>query len=278
MDRNRYPFNGSVAVVTGASRGIGRETAQALAARGCHVVLIARQSDALDSAVSSIKNAGKTGEKFPCDLNDNTACDHLVEALRQRFSRIDILVNCAGVGKFGPLDSLSADEVRAPLNVPLRAAVMLSHGLLPLMKGSGHGRIINVIGPAAHFDLPWMAAYTASRAGLLSFTRALDEEVASEGVRVKSVCPAWVDTEYISRNQTDGDWLPKVAQYFPTASPAEAAGYILSAMTSEKREIKPSWLLRFCAFSYRWFPRLSVSAFKLAGLSAACVNKVEPQQ
>ena len=266
MGKSPYRFEGSVAVVTGASRGIGRETARVLAEKGCRVALIARQSEALDDAVDSIVSSGRLAEKFACDLGDWQDCDRLVENLRQRFPRIDILVNCAGVGKFGPLDALGPEEARAPVNVPLQAAITLSQGLLPNMKGSGRGRIINVIGPAAYFDLPWMAAYTASRAGLLSFTRALDEEVAAEGVRVKSVCPAWVDTEYIARNDTDGDWLPKVARFFPTSSAAEVAEFIVQAITRSQREIKPSWLLRFCAFCYRWFPRLSVGAFKLAGL------------
>ncbi|MBX2868853.1 MAG: SDR family NAD(P)-dependent oxidoreductase [Acidiferrobacterales bacterium] len=273
MDKGQYSYTDSVAVVTGASRGIGRETAWALARKGSKVILIARPSIELEEVHSQLLNAEYLVESFPCDLSKDAELDALVNQLIQRFPRIDILVNCAGVGKFGPLDSLTLDEVRDPLKVPFQAAVVLSRGVLPMMKGNHRGRIINLIGPAAYFDLPWMASYTASRSGMLSFTRALDDEVAADGVRVKTVCPAWVDTEYIRRNQTDGNWLPKVSQYFPTSSAAQAAEFVLDAIASNKREIKPSWLLRFCAFNYRCFPRTSVSVFKLLGLYQPTANR-----
>lgn len=261
-----YRFAGRVAVVTGASRGIGRATALALAAKGCELVIIARPSEAFDQLVEELGARNATFHRFHCDLGDPAAIDELVRGMLIQFTHIDMLINCAGVGKFGPLDSLTADEARAPLLVPLQAAVSLSHGLLRLLAGHGRGNIINVVAPAAYFDLPYMSAYTASRAGLLSFTRALDEEQRSNGLRVKSVCPAWVDTEYIAHNDTDSGWLPRVADYFPVSSAAQAAQFIVDAVPGNKREFKPALLLRVCALSYRWLPRTSIATFRLFGL------------
>ncbi|MGI9319692.1 MAG: SDR family NAD(P)-dependent oxidoreductase, partial [bacterium] len=280
MHVEQYDFGGKVAVVTGASRGIGKAVVNALSKKGCIVAGIARPSEALDQLTKLQQGQGYKFNKFECDLSHAADTQQLIERLLSRYDRIDIVVNCAGVGKFGPFGSLSSNETRAPLEVPLLAAVSLCHGLLPAMVNRCTSRIVNITGPAAYFDLPYMAAYTASRAGLLSFSRALDRELRPDGVRVRSVCPAWVDTEYIERNQTDGDWLPAVSRYFPTISADQAAQYVIDAISGNRSEIKPSWLLRTCALSYRWFPRLSVNAFKLLGLyrppALAKITKNQP--
>ncbi len=268
MSKHTFSFGGKVAVVTGASRGIGKSVCIELARRGCSIVAIARPSDELNEVVDVLRGQGHDAQAFPCDLNDTDAIETLCKQLLHQYVHIDILVNCAGVGKFGPIDSLTFAETRAPINVPFTAAVCLSRGLLPAMINRGESRIINVVSPAGYFDLPYMAAYTASRSGLLSFTRSLDEEVKLQGVRVRSVCPAWVDSEYISRNQTDGDWLPKMSKYFPVASTDEAAGMVIKSIVGNRREYKAGWILNLCVLCYRWFPRLSVGSFKILGLYA----------
>ena len=268
MSKHAFSFGGKIAVVTGASRGIGKSVCIELARRGCSIVAIARPSNELDEVVNVLRGQGHDAQAFPCDLNDTDAIETLCKQLLHQYVHIDILVNCAGVGKFGPIDSLTLTETLAPINVPFTAAVCLSRGLLPAMINRGESRIINLISPAGYFDLPYMAAYTASRSGLLSFTRSLDEEVKLQGVRVRSVCPAWVDSEYISRNQTDGDWLPKMAKYFSVASTEEAAGMVINSIVGNRREYKAGWLLSICVLCYRWFPRLSVGGFKILGLYA----------
>ena len=266
MHTERYDYDSKVAVITGASRGIGRAIVEALCQKGCQVVGIARPSDELDDLSRQLAAAGLRFTKHECDLSDAAAIQRLIDNIRSQYTQIDILVNCAGVGKFGPLNKLSEAEVRAPLEVPLLAAVSLAHGLLPSMLNRNTSRIVNVIAPAAYFELPYMSAYTASRSGLLSFSRALDRELRPSGVRVRTVCPAWVDTAYIERNQTDGSWLPAVSKYFPTSTADQAAQYVIDAIDGNRNEIKPSFLLRACSLSYRWFPRMSIGFFKVLGL------------
>ena len=266
MHSGQYDCDGKVAVVTGASRGIGRAVAEALCYRGCRVIGVARSSIDLDDLSQRLAADGRQFEKHECDLSNALEIQCLIGDIRSQFDEIDILVNCAGVGKFGPFCSLSESEARAPIEVPLLAAVTLSHGLLPLMLYRNTSRIVNVIAPAAYFDLPYMSAYTASRSGLLSFSRALDRELRSKGVRVRTVCPTWVETDYIERNRTNGNWLPAVSRYFPRVSAKQAAQYVIDAISGNYSEIKPSFLLRACAWGYRWFPRLSVGFFSAIGL------------
>lgn len=266
MHSDQYDFGDKVAVVTGASRGIGKAVAEALCDKGCQVIGVARSSKDLDDLSQQLAADGRRFVKHECDLSHALEIRCLINKIRSQFDEVDILVNCAGVGKFGPLSSLSEAEIRAPLEVPLLAAVSLSHGVLPLMPNRKTSRIINVIAPAAYFDLPYMSAYTSSRSGLLSFSRALDRELQPTGVRVRTVCPAWVDTDYIERNRTDGNWLPAVSKYFPKVSAEQAALYVIEAISGNRNEITPSILLRACALSYRWFPGTSVGFFNALGL------------
>ena len=261
-----YHYRNKIAVITGASRGIGRAVAEQLATRGCHVVAIARASEALDQLHHDLNSRGFNISVFECDLSDSNAVTALCNKVVIEFKHVDILVNCAGVGKLGPFTDMTDKEVQAPVKVPLLAAVLLSHRLIPAMINRDESRIINLITPAAYFDLPYMAAYTASRSGLLSFTRALDEEYRHTGLRVRSVCPAWVDTQYLANNQSDGDWYPKVSRFFPTVTAVQAAEYVIKAIEGHRRELKPALLLRLFELSYRWFPRLSVGLFKFMSL------------
>ena len=281
MDSQEFNLVGKVAVVTGASRGIGKAVVSELLFNGCIVVAIARQSEAFTGVVNEWKSQNYNLHANTCDLSDEVAIRDLIKTITDQFHRIDILVNCAGVGKLGPISDLTDEELTAPIKVPLLAAILLSRGLLPSMIDRGESRIINLISPASYFDLPYMASYTASRSGLLSFSRALDEEVRHQGIRVRTVCPTWVDTEYLAKNDSSGDWFPKVSKYFPTISDSKAADYVIQAIKCNKREIKPSILLRLFEFNYRWFPRLSVAVFKLLGVYspiALAVSKKNTQE
>ena len=266
MTSHYFQYTDKIAVITGASRGIGQAVLNELASRGCHVIAIARPSTDLENTVDSLIKRNLKVSAYPCDLNDTQAITSMCKVLGNQFKKIDILVNCAGVGKLGPITSMSTAQVQAPIKVPLLAAITLSHLLLPKMLNLTQSRIINVITPAAYFDLPYMASYTASRSGLLSFTRALDEECKDQGVRVRSVCPAWVDTDYLLNNDTDGDWYPKISRYFPTITAKQTASYVIKAIEGNQRELKPALLLKLFELSYRWFPALSVGIFKLLNL------------
>ena len=258
-----YKFKNKIAVVTGGSRGIGRAVVCELAKRGCKVAIIARASEQLSEIGNTLSKQGHDVCIYPCDLSDDAQIQHLIETLINDYSRIDVLINCAGVGKLGPITAYQPQDIKAPLMVPLLCAMLLSKGLLPVMLNRNDGRIINIITPASYFDLPYMAPYTASRTGLLSFSRSLDEEVRDQGVRVRTVCPAWVETEYLNNNASDGDWFPKVANYFPVITAEQSADYVIDAITGSKQEIKPAFLLKLFTLSYRWFPRLSVNTFKI---------------
>ena len=191
-------LGGKVAVVTGASRGIGAALAQELATLGALVVLCARDREALKSVVELIR---KTDPDAQCEA---AACDitHLadVEALAARveatFGRLDILVNNAGVGSFaGPLHQLPPEQWDAVLNTNLRGAYYCIRSFAPLMIRSGGGDIVNISSIAAKNALPNGAAYAASKWGLNGLSYSVAEELRGYKIRVSVVCPGSVDTD-----------------------------------------------------------------------------------
>jgi len=261
-----YQLDQRVAVITGASRGIGRATAFRLGRAGCRVTLIARDSDELSSVVDDLLSENIDASYFACDLSDADATVKIFNDILNQYMHIDILVNCAGAGKFGRFHEMSIEEIVKPQRVPTDAALIVSRLVLPGMIVNSCGHIVNILTPGSYFALPYLAAYTVSRWGLLGFTRALREEVSQYGIGVSSVCPAWVNTDYIGNNNTDADWFPSVAHIFPTIEPDDVAAHVLRAIQQNKKDVVTSWRLQFFVSFYQHFPRLAVSALKLIGV------------
>lgn len=258
-----FTFSGKTAVVTGASQGIGAAVAQRLAELGCVVVLIGRDASRLEVIASDLRASGKSAQVFPCDLSKPDQVIQTCEAILEAHSCVDILINNAGVGKFGPFLDMSIEEVLAPMQVPTIAAVLATRFFAPAMVDQGFGRIINIGVPAAYFSLPWMVPYTISRTALLDFSRSLNQELEHKGVIVGSVCPAWVETDYLQNNSADEGWLPKLSVMFPRSSPQQVAEFVTNAIRKGKREYVPSLRLRFFIFLYRHFPDLSIAILKM---------------
>ncbi|MDH3693046.1 MAG: SDR family NAD(P)-dependent oxidoreductase [Gammaproteobacteria bacterium] len=254
-----------IAVITGASRGIGRATAFNLGRAGCRVILIARDSDELSSVVDELLSENIDANFFSCDLSDADATVKTFNDILTQYACIDILVNSAGVGKFGRFHEMSIEEIVEPQRVPTDSALIASRLALPGMIANSCGHIVNILTPGSYFALPYLVAYTVSRWGLLGFTRALREEVSQCGIGVSSVCPAWVNTDYIGNNNTDADWLPNVAHIFPTIEPDDVAIHVLRAIRKNKKNVVMSWRLQFFVSFYQHFPRLAVGSLKLIG-------------
>jgi short-subunit dehydrogenase len=188
---------GSWALVTGASSGIGEAFARNLAARGIDLLLVARTKDALERLAADLRRLHAVGvEVLPADLTRPEAAGTLFEKTEGAGRRVGLLVNNAGFGLNGPETDLPLDRVLELLRLNVVATAELTHRFLVAMKKRGEGAILNVASTAAFLPAPYFAAYSASKAFVLSFTHALHEEVRREGVTVTCLCPGYTKTAF----------------------------------------------------------------------------------
>ncbi|HXR96259.1 MAG TPA: SDR family oxidoreductase [Terriglobales bacterium] len=191
------PLQEQVAIVTGASQGIGRAIALRLATLGARLVLVARNKAALTEAAAAIAAAGAPPARvMPCDLRAPEAMPAVIKATLEASGRLDILVNNAGVGWFGqPLHQTSEEIWNSTLATNLTAVYHAMRAAAPAMIERRAGHIINIASLAGHNPVPGAAAYAASKWGLHGLSISAAEELRSFGIRVSLVCPGSVDTD-----------------------------------------------------------------------------------
>lgn len=182
---------GRTAFVTGASRGIGRATAIALAREGARVALVARSAEKLRAIVAEL---GSQALALPCDVTQPNQVQETVAAARLAFGTIDILVNSAGIASFAPVHETTPESWRAMIDTNLTAVYLCTSIIVPGMLKCQRGDIVNVISIAGTHAFPNATAYCASKFGALGFTRALAAEVRAHGVRVTAILPGATDT------------------------------------------------------------------------------------
>lgn len=190
-------LNGRHAVVTGAGSGIGQATAEHLAEAGCRVTLIGRHEGRLAETADRI---GDAAFNAPADVTDADALTAAIEAGRDRFGPVDILINNAGAASSAPFLKTDADDLRAMLALNLEAPAEAARLVLPGMLTRRWGRIVNVASTAGLKGYPYVSAYVAAKHGLVGLTRALALEVATKGVTVNAVCPGFTDTDLVARS------------------------------------------------------------------------------
>lgn len=185
---------GQVAIVTGAGRGIGRAIAGAFAREGAAVVLAARSVPELDRVAREIEQAGGRALVVPTDARQEASVEALIRRALAEWRQVDVLVNAAGVATFAPVTDSKLDDWDQTLAVNLRGAVLCCRAVLPAMIGRHRGTIISVGSVVTSRSLAGSAAYTASKYGLLGFSRVLAEEMRSHGVRVGVLSAGATDT------------------------------------------------------------------------------------
>jgi 3-oxoacyl-[acyl-carrier protein] reductase len=187
------PLEGRVAIVTGASRGIGRAVASMLAARGAHVIAAARGDNAAETA-AAIAAAGGTATAIGVDVTDPQAVEAMVAAAQQA-GGVDILVNNAGITRDQLMLRMKRDDWDAVLATNLTAAFTTSQAVLKPMIKQRRGRIVNITSVVGQSGNAGQANYAASKAGLIGFTKALAQEVASRNITVNAVAPGLIETD-----------------------------------------------------------------------------------
>jgi NAD(P)-dependent dehydrogenase (short-subunit alcohol dehydrogenase family) len=188
-------LEGKVALVTGASRGLGKAVAIALARADARLILASRDRPSLEKTVEAIKSEGGQATFFQTDVTEETQIEELAKAVSRDFGRIQILVNNAGMNIRKPATEFTLREWRQVLDTNLTSAFLMCRVFVPLMTGQGFGRILNLTSIMSHIALPGRTAYCASKAGLLGFTKALALELAPEKITVNGVSPGPFATE-----------------------------------------------------------------------------------
>jgi NAD(P)-dependent dehydrogenase (short-subunit alcohol dehydrogenase family)/enamine deaminase RidA (YjgF/YER057c/UK114 family) len=187
-------ISGRVAVVTGAGRGIGAETARALAAAGCRVVLAARSEAETAAVAADIVRLGGEAQAVSCDVTDEAQVARLMDAAAEAYGPVDILVNNAGTATSNRLGRTTLEEWNRLLSVNATSAFICTRAVFDGMAERGWGRVVNVASMAGLEGKRYVSAYTAAKHAVVGFTRAVAAEAAGTGVVVSAVCPGYVDT------------------------------------------------------------------------------------
>jgi len=193
--RIQVDLSGKRAMVTGASRGIGKSIAVTLGAAGATVVCIARNREKLQETADIITQQGGTAEVYPCDVVDTDAVQNLFDTFIKKWERLDILVNNAGITRDTLLPRMSDEEWDDVLSTNLRSVFLFSRAASQVMMRARTGRIINISSVSGRMGNPGQANYSASKAGIIGFTQTVARELASRKVTVNAICPGFVSTE-----------------------------------------------------------------------------------
>jgi NAD(P)-dependent dehydrogenase (short-subunit alcohol dehydrogenase family) len=214
-----------VAVVTGASRGIGLAIAQALARTGAEVVLVARNRKALESARKKL--GGKASVVF-ADVGKPTDVDRVFKQVKRRHGRLDILVNCAGIFTYKPFTETTLEDWQRNLATNLTSLFLTAKAALPLWQGSRHAHLVNILSSSSRYAFPSCSAYTAAKFGALGLTRVLRKELRPQGIRVTAILPGLTDTEML--NEFDFE-VPRER----VMQPEDVAAAVISALQQPER-------------------------------------------
>jgi 2-dehydro-3-deoxy-D-gluconate 5-dehydrogenase len=196
-----------VAIVTGGNGGIGLGMARGLTAAGASVVVVGRNAAKSDAAVRELNKLGAEAMAVTADVSDEAAVDRLVNAARERFGRVDILINNAGTNIRKSLHEYSLDEWHRVMNTNLTSAFLCSRAVYPLMKAAGGGKVINIGSMMSIFGASFSPAYGASKGGIVQLTKSAAIAWAPDNIQVNAVLPGWIDTELTQGARREVPWL-----------------------------------------------------------------------
>jgi NAD(P)-dependent dehydrogenase (short-subunit alcohol dehydrogenase family) len=236
-------MRGRAALITGGSSGIGLAIARALGEDGYAVTLSARRADKLERAAEELRADGIDVEAVAANMAEEDEIVALAEHHRDRRGRLDVLVNNAGLGIGGPLAEQDTRKLDMQLAVNLRALFLMTREALPLLRAAGaeHGKalVVNTASIAGKSGQGWLAAYSATKFGVVGFTQALHKEHAADGIQATALCPGFVDTAMT-------DWVAESVpkdQMIQPSDIAEAVRYLLrtspACMVPELQFVRP---------------------------------------
>lgn len=229
---------GKVTLITGASEGIGLVTARRFAEAGAKLALLARSGDKLEALAEELRGQGHEAIAVPADVCDPVQVNGAIEAVMMDYGRIDILINNAGQAAVGKVADLDVDDFRSIIEVNLLGAFRLMQAVIPVMRKQGGGLIINISTMVSKMNIPSLAAYAASKAGLNALSGTARVELAPENIRVITVFPRMTRTDFPKHSLGDTEFHERVHDNpnIPIDQPELVAEKILEAAINEPEE------------------------------------------
>lgn len=228
---NTFDLSGKVALVTGASRGIGEAAARLLAAHGAHVIVSSRKAEACEAVAQSILAEGGSAEALACHIGDLAQISALFADIEARHGRLDILVNNAATNPhFGPITETDPEAFQKTVDVNIRGYFFMSSAGIKLMARNGGGAVVNVASVNGVIPGAFQGIYSITKAAVISMTKAFAKECAAQGVRVNALLPGATDTKFAAALIHNKAILDKALEHVPmgrVAQPEEMAGAVL---------------------------------------------------
>ncbi len=230
MNENLFRLKDKIALVTGASRGLGQAMAIALAHAGCHVALNARSADSLKETAGKIQGHGRKALLVAGDVSDEAQVNAMVEKTQKEFGRIDVLINNAGVWEGSFLVRLTKVNWDKVVQVNLTGAYLVAKAVGKVMLKQRSGKIINVSSISAFKPVPQSLAYAATKAAIIQMTRVIAVELGPAGIQVNAIAPGFFDTDMTRRYQEDKGTLDAYVARIPLrryGKPQDLAGLVI---------------------------------------------------
>lgn len=219
MNKPMFDLSGKVAIVTGASRGLGQYFGRALAGAGADLVITSRRLESLDTFKQEIEAAGRKALPLQLDVRDFDSIQQMVDKAHRHYGRIDILVNNAGCNVRKPGIEVSWDDWNLVLNTNLRGTFFVAQAVAKKMIAQQYGRIINIGSVTAVFGYAGLAPYCASRGGVKQLTMSLADDWGKYGITVNCLAPGWFKTEQTRVLYEDQDWVDYLVDRIPMKRP-----------------------------------------------------------
>ncbi|MBU0561859.1 MAG: SDR family oxidoreductase [Bacteroidetes bacterium] len=231
----KIDLQGKVVLITGGSRGIGASCVKYFAEAGAEIAFTFRDNfEASQKLISSIDPLVKI-KFYQVDLESEMEICNCVDSVLMDFGKIDILVNNAGIWKYGAIESMTLDQWSETININLTSAFLFTKLVLPEMRKSNYGRVINISSTAGQRGEAFHSHYAASKGGIISFTKSLASEIRMQNITVNCVAPGWVDTDMSAEELREEGAQEKMREYIPlgrAATPDEIAGPVLFLASS----------------------------------------------
>jgi uncharacterized protein len=254
-----------LAVVTGASSGIGAATAEALGALGWQVVLVARRAELLEAVAERVRMAGGRAHVEALDAGDAAAVAAMAARVRRRFGTPGAIVNSAGAGEWRWFEETPPEDMERMLDAPFRAAYHVTQAFMADLLAVGSGVVVHVGSPASLLPWPSATAYTVSRWALRGLHESLRQDLAGTGVHSCHVVFGEVASGYFTANPDSRQFIPKVAKPIPLSTPAECAEVVVRTLHRPRPTVFHPFVLRLYHWAYQLAPGPSRWAARVTG-------------